>query len=129
MQALKELKREQNLNKLKLGSKWENSNRVFLTDTGGDMHPDTPSQILSSIIKKYDLKHVTFHGLRHSNATLLIEKGVQLQIISKRLGHSSIGITHNVYSHFIQEEFEEVANVMQGVFTNQKENKREEINA
>ncbi len=120
--CLKKLKQEEALHQLQLGKAWGKSKRVFVTDMGKDMHPDTPSQILKSIIDKYNLKPVSFHGLRHSNATLLIEKGVNVQIISKRLGHSNIDITHKVYSHFIQEEFEAVADVMQDVFSNQKAN-------
>jgi integrase len=43
---------------------------------------------------------------------MLISGGVQAQIISKRAGHSNVSITHNVYSHFFENEFKEVAEKM-----------------
>lgn len=103
-----------------LGSQWKNSKRVFTTDYGDDMHPDRPYKILKQIIKKYNLKDITFHGLRHTSISLLINSGIQTQIISKRAGHSNISITHNIYSHFFDDEFKDVANKMD-TFLNIKE--------
>ena len=112
IKVLKKYKLEQDKQKMLLGKKWQNSNRVFTTNYGGDMHPDTPSKILEKIIKKYNLKRITFHGLRHTSISLLISSGIQTQIISKRAGHSSISVTHNTYSHFFENEFKDVANKM-----------------
>lgn len=114
---LKTYKKEQLENKLKLGSKWENSKRIFTTNLGGDMHPDTPSQILEKIIKKYELKKISFHGLRHTSISLQISSGIQSQIISKRAGHSSVTTTHSIYSHFFDNEFQEVANKMNDILS------------
>lgn len=60
-QILKKYQTEQFEKRILLGSKWQNSNRIFTTDYGADMHPDTPSKILEKIIKKYNLKRITFH--------------------------------------------------------------------
>ena len=67
---------------------------------------------MKQIIKKYNLKDITFHGLRHTSISLQISSGIQAQIISKRAGHSSVGITHSIYSHFFDNEFQEVASKM-----------------
>ena len=112
IQILKKYKSEQSKQKLLLGNKWQNSIRVFTTDYGEDMHPDRPYKILKHIIKKYNLKDITFHGLRHTSISLQISSGIQTQIISKRAGHSNISITHNIYSHFFDSGFKEVANKM-----------------
>lgn len=112
LQILKKHKTEQDKQKLLLGNKWQNSNRVFTTDYGGDIHPDTPSKILEKLIKKYNLKRITFHGLRHTSISLQITSGIQSQIISKRAGHSSVSVTHNIYSHFFDNGFKEVADKM-----------------
>ena len=109
---LKKYQKEQLEKQLKLGSKWQNSKRIFTTEYGADMHPDTPSQILEKIIKKHHLKRITFHGLRHTCISLQISSGIQTQIISKRAGHSNVTVTHNTYSHFFDNEFKEVANAM-----------------
>ncbi|MBO5179244.1 MAG: site-specific integrase [Clostridia bacterium] len=118
IEILKKHKIEEEKKKLLLGNKWEGSNRIFTTRYGDDMHPNTPSKILDSVIKRNGLKRITFHGLRHTYATQLIYNDVQPQIISKSLGHSSLSITHNVYSHFFEEEYQEVANVMNKVLYN-----------
>lgn len=109
---LKKYRKEQLEKKLKLGNKWGNSKRIFTTEYGTDMHPDTPSQIIDKIIKRHNLKRITFHGLRHTCISLQISAGIQAQIISKRAGHSNVTITHNTYAHFFENEFKDVANKM-----------------
>lgn len=112
LDILRQYHREQLENKMRLGDKWGNSKRVFTTDFGTDMHPDTPSQILERIIKRHNLKRINFHGLRHTSISLQISSGIQTQIISKRAGHSNITVTHSIYSHFFDNEFQDVANKM-----------------
>lgn len=112
IELLKKYKIQQSEKRLFLGNKWQGSKRVFTTDFGEDMHPDRPYKILKYIIKKYNLKDITFHGLRHTSISLQISSGIQTQIISKRAGHSNIAITHSIYSHFFDNEFKEVANKM-----------------
>lgn len=112
MQILKQYKKEQSKQQMLLGIQWKNSKRIFTTDYGEDMHPDRPYKILKQIIKKYNLKDITFHGLRHTSISLQINSGIQTQIISKRAGHSNVSITHNIYSHFFDDEFKDVANKM-----------------
>lgn len=112
LELLKKYKTEQDKQKLLLGDKWQGSQRVFTTDYGEDMHPDRPYKILKHIIKKYDLKDITFHGLRHTSISLQISSGIQAQIISKRAGHSNVSITHSIYSHFFDSGFKEVADKM-----------------
>ena len=85
------------------------------------MHPDTPTKILDQVIKKHNLKRITFHGLRHTNVTLMISKGIQTQNISRKVGHSSVQTTDRIYSHFFEDEFKDVANVMEE-FLNVKTN-------
>ena len=115
IELLKQYKKEQNINKMKLGNQWGNSKRVFMSDFGEDMHPHRPYKILQRIIKKYNLKKVGFHSLRHTSASLQINAGIQHQIISRKLGHSSVSITDTIYSHFYDEEFQDVANTMENV--------------
>ena len=117
IEILKRWQKEQLKQKLLLGSKWQGSKRVFTTDYGADIHPDTPTKILGKIINKYSLKKITFHGLRHTNVTLMIAKGIQTQIISRKVGHSSVQTTDRVYSHFFEDEFKNVPNVMEEFLT------------
>ena len=51
------------------------------------------------MLKKHDLRHIRFHDLRHTCATIMLSKGENLVKVQKWLGHSSISTTANVYSH------------------------------
>ncbi|WP_180372959.1 tyrosine-type recombinase/integrase, partial [Oenococcus oeni] len=60
------------------------------------------NHVLTKDLKHIEAKNVTFHALRHSNASYLLSKGVSIQYVSERLGHSNVGITENVYSHLLK---------------------------
>ena len=54
------------------------------------------------IIKEQFIEpRITIRELRHSHATLLLDKGAELEAVSKRLGHSSIKITESIYAHHL----------------------------
>lgn len=104
---LKDYKNEQDQLKELLGNEWENSNKVLINNTGGLMHPDTPSKIFKKIQDKYGLKRLNFHGLRHTSASMLISTNNHMKVISKRLGHASQTTTDIIYSHiFVSAEIE-----------------------
>ena len=63
------------------------------------MYPDTCSKIINKLVKKYDLEKITFHGLRHTSASLLINEGIDPKTVSQRLGHSSTNMTMEIYTH------------------------------
>ena len=73
-------------------------------------------KIFQKIIKKYNLKHLTFHGLRHSGISHMIECGVPISVISRKVGHSSVQVTDAYYSHFFDDEFKQAANSMNDIF-------------
>ena len=79
------------------------------------MHSDTPSQIFKTIIKRHNLKRINFHGLRHTSISLMISEGIQVQVISKKAGHSNVNVTHNIYSHFFDSEFKKCADEMNSI--------------
>ena len=107
LSLLEEFKKQQDQQKLLLGTEWKNSNKILTDKFGNNMHPDTPSKIFKKIQKKYDLKPLSFHGLRHTSASMLIASDIHTKVISKRLGHSSSNITDMIYSHiFISAERE-----------------------
>ncbi|WP_143810419.1 site-specific integrase, partial [Oenococcus oeni] len=60
------------------------------------------NHVLTKDLKHIEAKNVTFHALRHSHASYLLSKGVSIQYVSERLGHSNVGITENVYSHLLK---------------------------
>lgn len=88
--------------RLKLGDQWQDCNRLFTTWNGSPMHPDSLTNWFSDFVKRHDLPHITIHGLRHTNATLLIAAGTNLRTVSGRLGHAQASTTANIYAHAIQ---------------------------
>ena len=115
IRILKKYQLEQLEKTILFGSKWGKSKRVFTSEDGHDMHPDTPSQIFEKIIKKHGLRKIKFHALRHTSISLLIQKGIQPQIISRRAGHSSVITTDTIYSHIFENEARESAKVLDDI--------------
>lgn len=82
-----------------LANKWQGSELVFTNDFGAPLHPDTITQWFGNFIKRRGLKHISFHGLRHTAATLFLSSGVDIETVSRILGHSSSTVTSQVYLH------------------------------
>lgn len=65
------------------------------------MDPDRISRAFAHFVRDAELPHLTFHGLRHAHATLMLSAGVHPKVVSERLGHSNIAITMDTYSHVL----------------------------
>jgi len=74
---------------------------VFTQVDGRPVDPDAITKDFSDVVKGTGLPHLTVHGLRHAHATMLLEAGVNPKVVSERLGHSSIAVTMDVYSHVL----------------------------
>ena len=80
---------------------WRDLDLVIDAGDGGPRHPDTLSSGWYSFLKRSGLPHVRFHDLRHAHATLLLLSRVHPKVVSERLGHASVGITLDTYSHVL----------------------------
>lgn len=77
-------------------------NDLLFTSSKGDFMPkSTISGWFRSFIKRKNLKKISFHGLRHTSATILLASGIPLKNVSERLGHSRASTTSNIYAHAI----------------------------
>lgn len=92
--------------------------RVFTSNDGNHMHPCTCNKILAKVVKKHDLDHISFHELRHTCASLLINAGIDPKTVSKRLGHSDTSITMQIYTHSFETSKLECANKFDEMFKN-----------
>lgn len=114
---LKTHKKRQSENKLKLGKTYDNGGHVCCKDDGTSYCPGYYSKKFSKFLKDNNLPHIRLHDLRHSNATLMLKYGVQPKVASNRLGHSSIAITLDLYSHVLSGMQKEVAEkIDMGIF-------------
>ena len=78
---------------------WANSDRLFVQSDGKPMHPSTISKWFVKYVAQIGLPVINFHGLRHTNASLLVAHTIDIAIISARLGHAQISTTLNFYVH------------------------------
>ena len=104
LDVLREYKEWQDSRIKELGKNWKNENRIFTNELGGYMNPGTCYKIFTKVIEKYGLEHIRFHDLRHTSASVLIHKGINLKAVSQRLGHSSINITNDIYAHIFESD-------------------------
>ena len=82
---------------------FQNLNFVIRQEDGSPMLPDSMTRKWSRFLKDNDLPHIRLHDLRHSNATALIQAGVNPRVVQQRLGHSDVNITLNTYTHVLPE--------------------------
>lgn len=122
MLLLKQYKKDQNEQRLKLGDMWNNSERLFTTWDGAPAHPDSLSKWFPLFLKRHGLPHLPLHGLRHTAATLLIGQGLHAKVISSRLGHSNISTTMDIYGHYLKSADKEAADKLEHIFTKQVKN-------
>ena len=72
---------------------------LFVQSNGKPMHPSTISKWFKKFIQDIGLPVINFHGLRHTNASLLISQQIDVAIVAARLGHAQISTTLNFYVH------------------------------
>ncbi|CRK83432.1 tyrosine-type recombinase/integrase [Neobacillus massiliamazoniensis] len=122
-EQLRQYKLYKNKQKLRLGDKWKGNERnlLFSTWDGQPMYPSSISSWWRKRLKMYGLPQITFHELRHTSATLLINEGVHMKTISARLGHSKIGITMDLYGHALESADEAAANKFDHLFQQKKQ--------
>ena len=81
------------------GELWTNSDRLFVQSDGKPMHPSTISKWFVKYVGQIGLPVINFHGLRHTNASLLVAQNVDIAVVSARLGHAQISTTLDFYVH------------------------------
>lgn len=105
----KHRKRHKKLKKV-LGNAYIDSDYVCVNDEGKLISPSSLNHKFKDILEKNNLPSVRIHDLRHSHASLLLYKGASQKAISARLGHSTIQITMDLYTHLYNSVNRKVAN-------------------
>ena len=102
LNAFRAIARKQGPHRLRLGDNYRKDlNLMFCREDGFYSHPDTISSWFPDFCKAIDITRLSFHCLRHTHASHLLAAGEDLGFVSKRLGHSSLQITYQTYTHFI----------------------------
>jgi integrase len=107
--SLREHRRRQLEERLAFGRGYGDQDLVFVREDGSPVHPDYFSERFERAEKDAGLPRIRLHDLRHTHATLALQAGVHAKVVSERLGHATVGITLDTYSHAIPAMEEEAA--------------------
>jgi integrase len=101
IKVLRKQKIKQNLERLKYGGVYKEHNMVFAQETGEFVNAQAVNGLFARFISQSGLPKIRFHDLRHTHATILLSMEVNPKIVAERLGHSSVQITLDTYSHVL----------------------------
>lgn len=101
--VLREQRKRQLEDRLSAGGTYTESDLIFTSENGSPVHPQTLSDTFVRRVRAAGLPRIRFHDLRHTYASLALSAGVHPKIVSDRLGHGSISITLDTYSHVLPE--------------------------
>jgi integrase len=109
--ALRAHRARQAQERLAAGPAWQGTHDLVFADAAGG--PLSGIQVTRAafypLLKRAGLPRVRFHDLRHTAATLLLGRGVNPKVVSEMLGHASVGITLDIYSHVLPDMQEQAA--------------------
>ncbi len=99
--ALHRHREYQNVGRLQAGSEWHDHGLVFCNPFGAPLDPSWQTSVFKNALKAGGLPPIRFHDLRHTAATLLLTQGVHPKVVSEMLGHTTITLTLDTYSHLL----------------------------
>jgi integrase len=118
VEALKSHRVAQNVERLKAGSLWQDNNLVFSTTTGKPLDfRNLATASFKPLLKKAGLPDIRFHDLRHTCATLLLSRGHHPKLVQELLGHASVAMTLDRYSHVLPGMGEQTAAAMEAALS------------
>jgi integrase len=99
--ALREHRVRQLQERLAVGPRWQDSGLVFTWPDGRPLHPERFSRWFEQHARAAGLPKIRLHDVRHSYATAALAAGIPAKVVSERLGHATIAITMDTYSHVL----------------------------
>ena len=115
VEIFKSLKADEKSNRELFGKEYIKNDYVFKLENGEPYRPNYISKKHKQILKKYGFKHIRFHDLRHSCASLLNAQGFTLKDIQEWLGHSDIQTTANTYAHLDIKRKQGISNALSNI--------------
>ncbi len=110
--ALRDHKLRQAQERLIIGDQWSGANHVFTTARGAGIDGPNLTKRFRLQLKRFGLRDIRFHDLRHTAASILINSGSSMSSVSKMLGHSALAVTADLYSHIFESTQRETARKM-----------------
>ena len=115
IEVLREHRRRQLEARLAIGPGYRNGDLVFATVEGDPLPPYRVSTNFSHLVKRLGIGPLRFHDLRHTAATLMLRAGIHPKIVSERLGHATVAITLDTYSHVLPDMQRDAAAALDAV--------------
>lgn len=115
-QIFQQAKAEETQNRRLMGTAYQENDYVFKWSDGRPFPPDYVTHHFSRLLKNHDLPHIRFHELRHSCASLLLNRGFTLKDVQEWMGHSDISVTANIYGHLDIARKQSIADSMTSLF-------------
>ena len=103
--------------KLQLGSGYHNNDYIFKNPNGMPYRPDSLTRSFKRALERHGLPQMRYHDLRHSTASILVDKGWDINDIKEWLGHSDISTTANIYAHISHRRKVSLAKSLEGSLT------------
>jgi integrase len=115
--ALRHHRARQTEQRLQMGSRWQDLDLVFTNQRGGPLDTHNLTQRgFPRLLERAGLPRIRFHDLRHTAATLLLIKGVHPRLVADMLGHSTVAITLDTYSHVVEGLHEDAVRALNEAF-------------
>ncbi len=92
----------QDVERAEWGEAYTDHGLVFAREDGNPLAPEAVTKAFGDLVRAAGLRPIRLHDLRHGRASLLLASGAPLAVVSKMLGHSSITITSDTYSHLLE---------------------------
>ena len=89
---------------------------MFCSAIGGYLHASRLTEQFKSLLRRSALPPIRFHDLRHTAATLMLSRGVHPKVASEMLGHATVAVTLDLYSHVTETMQRSAAEALNGVF-------------
>lgn len=97
------------------GDRWQENGLIFPSTKGTILSPWNLYKAFKELSSKAGLPEIRFHDLRHTAATLMFKEGIHSKVVQEILGHSSIMLTLDTYSHVIPSMQNEIAEKFNGL--------------
>jgi len=97
--VLRRHREAQDLERSAWGPAWNEAGLLFTREDGHPLRPEYATKHFRALTAEVDLPPIRLHDLRHTNASLALAAGVDLKVVSERLGHSQLAITADLYTH------------------------------
>ena len=122
VQVLRRWRERQDTERATADDAWHDTGLVFTREDGSQLHPEHVVDTFQRIARGAGTPPIRLHDLRHTAASLALQAGVPMKVVSEQLGHSSLGITADTYTSVLPAVAQAAAEALAGIVPRRNEN-------